>query len=123
MLKTGSVQFANVQTTTVFFSIYNRELDYLYYMTTKFSVFAVYVYNIYNRNIQTTYTHRYFLCDLPKGFVDGPEPTDIGAGSKHEQPDDGQSKVGYSASTEHPCETANEIDSKCSAIYCKDKHL
>lgn len=59
--------------------------------------------------------------DLLEGLVDGPEPTDIRAGSEHEEPDDSQSKVGHTASTKHPSKAANEVYRKSSTVHWKSK--
>lgn len=73
----------------------------------------------------TPYGHAVFITtpafDLPKCFVDRPEPTHIGAGGEHDEPDDGQTKVSYSSAPKHPSKAAEEIHGKCCTVYCKNK--
>lgn len=48
---------------------------------------------------------------LLEGFVDGPEPAHIGTWSKEDEPQDCHAKVGRSATSTHPCQAANQINS------------
>lgn len=57
------------------------------------------------------------MSDLLEGLVDGPEPTDVRAGSEHDEPDDSQSKVGHATSTKHPCKAADEIHRESSTVH------
>ena len=54
---------------------------------------------------------------LLEGLVDGPEPAHIGAGSEHQQPDDGKAEVGHAPSGEHPCEAANQIHRQGNTVH------
>lgn len=57
------------------------------------------------------------VTDSLEGLVDGPEPADVRAGSEHDQPDDGQSKVGYATTPKHPSKAADEIHSESCAVH------
>lgn len=51
-----------------------------------------------------------------ESLVDGPEPADVGAGSEHEQPNDGHAEVCDASAAKHPGEAADEVHSQCGAI-------
>lgn len=56
---------------------------------------------------------------LPESLVDGPEPAHVRAGGEHEEPDDGQSKVGNAAAAKHPHKAANQVHHKGGDINWK----
>lgn len=62
------------------------------------------------------------MFDLLEGLVDGSEPTYVGAGSEHEQPDDSQPKVRHTTSTKHPRKATNEIHSQGSAVHLRPEN-
>lgn len=51
-----------------------------------------------------------------ESFVYWPEPTHIGTGREHDEPNDGQPEVCDSTSCKHPGKAADEVHSKCRSV-------
>lgn len=56
---------------------------------------------------------------LLEGFVNGPKPAHIGAGSEEDEPQNSHSEIDSSSSATHPCQAANQIHCQSDAVHCK----
>lgn len=54
-----------------------------------------------------------------KGLVDGPEPAHVGAGREEDEPQKGHAKVGRSATSTHPRQAPDQINSERCTVHCQ----
>lgn len=54
-----------------------------------------------------------------KSLVNGPEPAHVGAGREQDEPQESHAEVGGTATSAHPRQAANQINSQSGGVHCK----